>query len=255
MEQARLQAKLRHMHQSAVVRGQAQQGVRGAALTGTVDSEPEETLDVWRRAYDDCLAYVDRQFEQLLAGLGERGLLDNTLIVVTADHGEHLGEHALIGHGQSLYRPVLHVPLLLAGPDVPAGMRIASPVSTRDIAATLTDLIGHTESPFAGRSLARYWRSTEPIRPDPLLAVMEQKFKLKPNPRIPASNGPLWAVTDRGFTYIRHGIGREELYSLSDVEEARDLSREPAHGETLRTLRTTMDQLLAERDETPKAAR
>ena len=67
-------------------------------------------------AYDDCIAAIDEQLGRLFDELDRRGVLSNTLVIVTADHGEHLGEHKIYGHGQSLYRPELHVPLLIAFP-------------------------------------------------------------------------------------------------------------------------------------------
>ena len=70
-------------------------------------------------AYDDCIAYLDVRIGRLLEDLKGRGLLENTVVIVTSDHGEHLGEQRLYGHGCSLYRPELHVPLLVLAPGLP----------------------------------------------------------------------------------------------------------------------------------------
>ena len=62
--------------------------------------------------------------------LGRRGILDQTLLILTADHGEQFGEHGGYGHGLSLYEPEIHVPLLIAFPDrVPAGLVVREDVS------------------------------------------------------------------------------------------------------------------------------
>ena len=69
-----------------------------------------------RDAYDNCLAYLDERLGELFDDLERRGVLDQTLVIVTADHGEGLGEHGLFDHGESLYRTEIGVPLLFVLP-------------------------------------------------------------------------------------------------------------------------------------------
>ena len=90
---------------------------------------------------------------------GRRGVLDDTLVIVTSDHGEHLGDHGLFFHGCSLYRQLVEVPLVIVDPKgVPAGRAVAEPVSLRDVPATVLDLLGlGRDAAFPGRSLARFW--------------------------------------------------------------------------------------------------
>jgi len=109
-------------------------------------------------AYDGTIAYVDEQIGLLLNHLGEEGVLQNTVVIVVSDHGEQFGEHGLHVHGNSLYLPNLHVPLLVTSGDrLPGGTRVSTPVSIRDIPATLMSLSGLSGSPFPGQSLERYW--------------------------------------------------------------------------------------------------
>ena len=68
--------------------------------------------------YDDCIFYLDRQLGMLLQELSQRGVLENTLVIVTADHGEHLGDHLLFFHGCSLYRQLVQVPLVIVNNQV-----------------------------------------------------------------------------------------------------------------------------------------
>ncbi len=87
--------------------------------------------------YDDCIAYLDRRLGLLLDELSRQGVLENTLVVVTSDHGEHLGDHGLFFHGGSLYRQLVQVPLLIMGKKgIPVGRTVAEPVSLRDLPAT-----------------------------------------------------------------------------------------------------------------------
>jgi len=91
--------------------------------------------------YDAEVAYFDDCFGRLLAGLQQRGLLETTIIAVTADHGEELFDHGQLGHGYTLFDELLHVPLVVAGPHVPVA-RVELPVGTAGLAATLLALVG-----------------------------------------------------------------------------------------------------------------
>lgn len=104
--------------------------------------------------YDGEIRYTDDVLATFLAALETHGLDENTLVVLTADHGQHFGEHGTFGHGLTLWEPVLHVPLLLRGPDVPAGARVGDPVGLIDVLPTVLELLG-VSSPrdIQGRSL------------------------------------------------------------------------------------------------------
>ena len=79
--------------------------------------------------YDGEIAYVDAMVGKLVEALRARKVLDDTLIVVTSDHGEHFGEHHMLEHKFSLYEPLLHVPLIVRAPGrVAAHLRIRTPV-------------------------------------------------------------------------------------------------------------------------------
>ena len=115
---------------------------------------------VYRRlaqdSYDNCIAYLDERLGELFDELQKRGLLDQTLVIVTADHGEGLGDHDLFDHGESLYRNEIRVPLLIVLPARSQSQAVVGDtVSLRDLPATIVDLIGLGDgAPFPGRSLA-----------------------------------------------------------------------------------------------------
>src|SRR5262249_46251028 len=148
--------------------------------------------------------------------LGRRGELDNTLVIVTADHGEHLGDHLLFFHGCSLYRQVVQVPLVILEPKgPPAGRVVADPVSLRDIPATIADMLGlGGNAPSPGRPLARFWsgnpEGTRPP-PEPLLMETDKPLVLMNDGREPAAKGPMKSLVAGGMHYIRSGDGSEEL--------------------------------------------
>lgn len=105
--------------------------------------------------YDAEIAYLDTQVGRLLAGLDAEGLLRNTLLIVTSDHGEELADHGHFGHGFSLYAEQLHVPLIVYQPGVfDGGLVIDTPVHGLDIAPTIARAAGAEEpASWRGRAL------------------------------------------------------------------------------------------------------
>lgn len=111
-------------------------------------------------AYDGAIAWLDAEVHRLLKALEAQGRLENTVVVISSDHGEHFGEHQLFGHGNSLYRQLLQVPLLVISPRLPQGMRVQQVVSLRDLPRTLMDLAGISdEKRIPGYSLRPTWES------------------------------------------------------------------------------------------------
>ncbi len=203
--------------------------------------------------YDDCIAYLDRRLGVVLDELGRRGVLDDTLVIVTADHGEHLGDHLLFFHGCSLYRQVVQVPLVIVDPKGrTAGRVVAEPVSLRDIPATIVDLLGPgQDSPFPGRSLSRFWRGDREAigsTTEPLLMETDKPIVLTNEGREPAAKGPMKSLVAGRMHYIRAADGSEELYNLkSDRDERLNLSGATAAGEVLQRFRTGLGAMVRKR--------
>jgi arylsulfatase A-like enzyme len=205
-------------------------------------------VELVRDAYDDCIGYLDDRLGRLFDELRRRGLLEDTLVIVTADHGEAFGEHAIFGHGGSLFQPEEHVPLMIFGPGVPAGREVAGPVSLRDLPATIVDLAGlGAGSPLPGSSLAPYWSAVDPPggSAGPVLMEIKGAAPRPMNGHSPASRGPMAGLAEGDLVYIRSGgDGREELYDLaSDPDQARDLAGDPARAGDLGRLRAAIERL------------
>ncbi len=198
-------------------------------------------------AYDGAVAYVDDEIGRLIDALNARQLLENTLIVITSDHGEQFGEHGLFDHANSLYRQVLHVPLIISSPHrIPASVRVADPVSLVDLAATILDVagIGDGIGPLPGRSLAKYWREPNGHREStrPLLAEVSKGINTPP--WLPVSKGPMKSVIDGGFHYIRHSDGHEELYDFErDTAELDNLADRTDARPALERSRRALDSI------------
>jgi arylsulfatase A-like enzyme len=96
-----------------------------------------------RSRYDAQIRYWDDQFGKLLASLGQRSLLENTVIIVTSDHGEEFNEHGGLGHGYTSYEEALRVPLIVAWPGViPEGAGRTDMACLSDILPTVAFLAG-----------------------------------------------------------------------------------------------------------------
>jgi arylsulfatase A-like enzyme/tetratricopeptide (TPR) repeat protein len=94
------------------------------------------------RPYDGEVAFADAQLGRVIDALRASGHEKDTLVMVVADHGEGLGDHGEGGHGLLLYESTLRVPMIMAGPGVPAGRVVANPVGTVDIVPTVLSLLG-----------------------------------------------------------------------------------------------------------------
>ncbi len=114
----------------------------GVPLDFDAATESPEDMAWVRDLYDAELRFTDRQIARLWTALEEEGLLENSVVVFTSDHGEALGEHGRVGHGHELHEEVLRVLLLLRVPGMEPVRRIPELVRTVDVMPTLLELVG-----------------------------------------------------------------------------------------------------------------
>jgi arylsulfatase A-like enzyme len=178
--------------------------------------------------YDGAILFVDEYFQRLLSILSDKKLLENTVVIFTADHGEEWGEHGGSGHGHTLYNELLHVPLILAHPSFVPGRR-AEPVRLVDLYPTLVELCGLATdaSPVQGRSLAGMLRQGEVGPPRATFNLAEVFYPSKMDGIAYERDGwkLIWTRQDRSGKRDRY-----ELYNtLEDPFEQVDLAAsEPA---------------------------
>ena len=183
------------------------------------------------RPYDGEVAWSDELVGRLVAALRADKRLENTLVVVTSDHGEGLGEHGEDVHGYFVYESTLHVPLIFRGPGVKPGTRIDTVTRSVDLFPTLLELAGiragTPDGAAAGRSLAAALRGE---RIDDAPAFAESLV-----PLVHFGWSDLRAVRDGRWKYIL--APRPELYDLErDPAETNNLvDKEPARARALRT--------------------
>ena len=187
--------------------------------------------------YDGEIAYVDRRAGELAALLRSRGLLDDTIVAVTSDHGEMIGEHGLMDHKLDLFEPVLRIPLVLRYPPAVApGQRIDAPVMLQDLYPTLLALAGVPTGPPAGPGAvwpaeARPLPGASGLDPgpprgrtqdDPLIAEYALPVEFLPVMRelVPGFDTSRWerslvAWQVRGRKLVWASDGRHRLYDLA----------------------------------------
>jgi choline-sulfatase len=182
------------------------------------------------RPYDGEVAFADELVGRLDAALERLGRRPDTLLVVTSDHGEGLGDHGEAVHGFFVYESTLAVPLLLRGPGIPAGTRLATTARSVDLLPTVLDLLGTTPDPsppLSGRSLAAALRGG----PAP---TEEATYAESLTPLLHFGWSDLRALREGRFKYI--AAPRPELFDLKDDPgESKNLvASSPAKAEALR---------------------
>jgi arylsulfatase A-like enzyme len=207
-----------------------------AQLPEPVMNEGEDRFglspDEWRRVrahYYALVSHVDDQVGRILAALDDAGLRDETIVIFTSDHGEHLGDHGLIQKGPPGYDSCAHVPLIVSWPGrIGGGAAPAELIEAVDLAPTVLDCCGVQAPPFfQGRSFR------------PLLegGDYEERASVFIEHRIPF--GRSWkTVRTQAHKYAACNNGRELLFDLeADPGELEDVAGRPEQAELLNAMR------------------
>ncbi len=144
--------------------------VQPEQLEGGAFARHRRSLEFVRAAsdlYDGEIRFVDEHVANLMGSLETRGLMQETLTIVTADHGEEFEEHGRMSHGQSLFQEVVRVPFVVHGPGIARGARIEGRANLLDIVPTVVDLLEisptGTSAAVSGVNIADSLRSGAPI--------------------------------------------------------------------------------------------
>lgn len=172
--------------------------------------------------YDGEVAYADQAIGDLLQAVQKMGGTGRTLVVLTADHGESLGEHDyFFEHGAYLYEPLVRVPLIIVAPGVlPAGRTISTLVRTIDIMPTVIDLVGlPIPDGVQGRSLLPLMRG-EDHAPAPLAYCESGRnyFKEDPKQFVPGTAGRWRMMRSERFKLILIPRDPEPIWELYDLQ-------------------------------------
>jgi arylsulfatase A-like enzyme len=178
--------------------------------------------------YDGEIKYNDYHIGLLLDKLERLGILDNTLVIVTSDHGEEFLEHGSYRHGKNLYEFMIRVPLVMRLPDkIPAGRRVSSIVQTIDMMPTILDLVGSEIPPqIQGRSLVPLINGEARAVND--IAYVERSDEDTLHVFLSAITDQHKIITyPKGYhnLYNRHGFDKELFDLRSDPGEYDNLSK------------------------------
>jgi len=153
--------------------------------------------------HDGEISYHDRHFGAFLEKLEEWGLDENTIFVVTSDHGEEFNEHGSWGHGHSIFQELLHVPLVVRWPGVARRTRIPQVVSTMDIGPTVLEATGvAVPDEFEGRTLMGFLRGAP--EPGPWVAFSD----FQENRRV-VRGGDWKLILRSSLTYVLFDLARD----------------------------------------------
>ncbi|MFH2051462.1 MAG: sulfatase [bacterium] len=179
-------------------------------------------------AYDGEIAFTDDQMRRLCVRLGELGLAEDTIVIITGDHGEGLWQRGYQYHGAHIYEEAVRVPLAVRWPGrIPAGSVFQKPVTIAAVMPTLFDLLGVPTDGrlFHGRSLARALQTGEPLRQD--LPVFLYRIPYDPHDEFGVwVDGEKHGVRLGNWKYLEaENEGTTELFDLrTDPGEMRNLA-------------------------------
>jgi arylsulfatase A-like enzyme len=178
---------------------------------------PEHVRQHYISQYDGGITYMDTQIGELIQQMKRLGLYENTLLIITGDHGEAFGERHLLGHGLSAYQDEVHVPLIVKYPGASHREVIGDAVGHTDILPTIMEVAGIAPPTYIqGRSLRD--QSGNASR-----KLVTESFP-EPSLNLPGYDRVERAFYSETFKYVSSTSGKHELYDFSaDPDETHDL--------------------------------
>jgi len=204
-----------------------------------------EEIQHLRELYDAEILYVDYVVGKIIALLKEEGLWNETLFIVTSDHGENIGDHNMMDHVFSLYESTIKIPLIIHYPKLFSGSKNYKPVQLPDIFTTITDMLGVTHT-SQGSSLLKEIKTRDIFcsynYPKQVLSGF-RKTKGKPV-LFKRYRRKLRSITSNNMKLIWGSDGRHELYDLkNDKGERNNLIDEPNYLKTKHYLFKALEQV------------
>jgi arylsulfatase A-like enzyme len=222
-------------------------------VAGTVELTDRD-FEILRALYRAEIAYLDDRIGDLRAHLEAAGEWDDTVFVVTADHGENIGDHGLMDHQYCLYDTLLHVPLIARGGGFEGGGTVTDLVQLPDLGPTLLDAAGVEDPSFRaqsqGRSFhpdagerAREFVIAEYLAPQPSMAALAKRVGRLPE-SVARFDRSLRAIRDDEWKLIRGSDGSTELYNVAEDPDERT-DRAAARPDQVARLGEAIDDWLA----------
>ncbi|NOZ69115.1 MAG: sulfatase, partial [Deferribacteres bacterium] len=200
--------------------------------------EIQPAIDIMRARYDEFIRYSDEQFREFIAGLEKRGVLDNTVIILSSDHGESFENNFFTHGGPHLYEQLTHIPLIIKEPGQREGRVINDLVEQIDIPATILDLAGIPVPRWMeGRSLVPLMRG-EKIPPRPAFSMNLETNRSRGAHPITSGTIAVWEGDYKLIYYLNKK--KALLFNLREDRGELDnlFDREPETGRRLLALIT-----------------
>lgn len=193
--------------------------------------------------YYAMTSHVDRQFARVIDRLEQAGQLDNTIVILTSDHGELLGAHGLYCKNISAYEEIYNIPMIVAGPGISAHGAVDARVGLHDVGPTLIDLVGlnNFQTPEA--------RSFAPLLQDPEAHADEfaTGYAEYYGTRFWCAQRIYW---DGPWKLVWNGLEFDELYNLDDdPQELHNCIDKPDCAEQVRTMMRQVWKIIKDTDD------
>jgi choline-sulfatase len=189
------------------------------------------------RAYYGMITCVDDMIGELITELKKAGMYENTYIIFTADHGDNLGEHGLIGNKHTPMNGSVSVPLVISGPGLKRDSKVDMPVSMVDLYPTIIDMAGidFHDPDMPGKSLLPVLQGKE-------AATDRTVFSEWHGPGFP---GAWYMLVNKKYKYIYYERNRPSLFDMeSDPQELNDLALNPAFSKKIKEFETELNSIL-----------
>lgn len=200
--------------------------------------------DEWRQAlacYYGRISEIDAQFGQLMDALEASGQADDTVVLVTSDHGKYVGAHGFEAHNCGAFEEIYNVPMVVAGPGLASGKRTSARVSIQDICPTVLELAGlppWQDIPDS-RSFAPLLRD-----PDQQAQHYQTAFAEYYGTRFPLCQRIYW---DGPWKFVFNGFSIDELYHLEqDPYELDNLADQPDYADKVRHMMANIWKTIVE---------
>lgn len=202
-------------------------------------SMTEMDFEILRACYDGAMASIDEEIGNLVNALKQQGMLDRTLLIITSDHGENIGDHGLMSHAYSLHDTLIHVPLLIRYPELfPRGERVTSHVQLTDLFPTILDAanleLPEVRAELQGVSLlenqadaANRLAYSEMLAPHPTIQTLNRRTGLPEDTPQPRFDRALRCIRTHESKFVWASDGQHALYDLQqDPSETQNLYSE-----------------------------
>lgn len=227
-----------------------------------------EQCELWHSYYDAAIMHIDREIGKFFERFRRLDRQGNSIIIITADHGEMLGEHHnIVGHTLCLHDNLIHVPLLISHPDYPKGLVVEDVVQTLDLFPSLLEWADIPNNSVHEAQVKRPRLSSAISNPGSVngLAFAEEDYTdsynlidglLRVNPNLDPKKYPhkQVAVRSANHKYVWFNDRPAEFYDLSaDPEEANNIvqTRDGANRLVLQELAAALNSWTAQLDEFP----